>query len=72
MSLDYFDVKLDDQVQNLRVDNVLEVEADCRLGETQNGSGGGHQLAHLRRTRSRASRVIRWAPSPKAKWRRCA
>ena len=38
VSLDYFDVKLEDQVQNLRVDNVLEVEADCRLGETQNGS----------------------------------
>jgi outer membrane receptor protein involved in Fe transport len=38
VSIDYFDVKLDQQVQNLRVDNVLEVEADCRLGETQNGS----------------------------------
>ena len=38
MSLDYFSVKLDAQVQNLRVDNVLEVEADCRIGETENGN----------------------------------
>jgi outer membrane receptor protein involved in Fe transport len=38
VSVDYFDVKLDDQVQNLRVDNVLEDEADCRLGETPNGT----------------------------------
>jgi outer membrane receptor protein involved in Fe transport len=38
LSIDYFDVKLDDQVQNLRVDNVLEDEADCRIGETQNGN----------------------------------
>lgn len=38
LSVDYFDVKLDDQVQNLRVDAVLEDEADCRLGETQNGT----------------------------------
>jgi iron complex outermembrane recepter protein len=37
VSLDYFDVKLEDQVQTLRVDNVLENEADCRVGETQNG-----------------------------------
>ncbi len=38
ISVDYFDVRLEDQVQNLRVDNVLEVEADCRLGETANGN----------------------------------
>ena len=38
MSVDYFDVKLEDQVQNLRVDNVLKTEADCRLGETVNGT----------------------------------
>jgi outer membrane receptor protein involved in Fe transport len=38
VSVDYFDVELDDQVQNLRVDNVLQDEADCRLGETQNGT----------------------------------
>jgi outer membrane receptor protein involved in Fe transport len=38
MSIDYFDVKLDNQVQNLRVDNVLQDEADCRLGETTNGT----------------------------------
>lgn len=38
VSLDYFDVKLDDQVQNLRVDNVLQDEADCRLGETDTGT----------------------------------
>jgi len=38
LSLDYFDVQLEDQVQNLRVDNVLQDEADCRLGETQNGT----------------------------------
>jgi iron complex outermembrane receptor protein len=38
LSIDYFDVQLDDQVQNLRVDNVLQDEADCRLGETQNGT----------------------------------
>jgi outer membrane receptor protein involved in Fe transport len=38
VSVDYFDVKLEDQVQNLRVDNVLRDEADCRLGETSNGT----------------------------------
>ncbi|MEJ0084720.1 MAG: TonB-dependent receptor [Pseudomonadota bacterium] len=38
VSLDYFDVKLSEQVVNLRVDNVLETEADCRLGETRNGT----------------------------------
>jgi outer membrane receptor protein involved in Fe transport len=38
VSVDYFDVKLDQQVKNLRVDSVLEVEADCRLGETSNGA----------------------------------
>jgi outer membrane receptor protein involved in Fe transport len=38
VSVDYFDVKLENQVQNLRVDNVLRDEADCRLGETSNGT----------------------------------
>jgi iron complex outermembrane recepter protein len=38
VSLDYFDVELEDQVQNLRVDNVLKDEADCRLGETSSGT----------------------------------
>jgi outer membrane receptor protein involved in Fe transport len=38
VSVDYFDVKIEDQVQNLRVDNVLEDEADCRLAETRNGT----------------------------------
>jgi len=38
VSVDYFDVKLEDQVQNLRVDNVLRDEADCRLGETADGT----------------------------------
>jgi outer membrane receptor protein involved in Fe transport len=38
VSVDYFDVQLDDHVQNLRVDNVLEDEADCRLGETTSGT----------------------------------
>ena len=38
VSLDYFDVKLEDQVVNLRADNVLKDEADCRLGETTNGT----------------------------------
>ncbi len=38
VSLDYFDVKLENQVQNLRVDAVLKDEADCRLGETASGT----------------------------------
>jgi outer membrane receptor protein involved in Fe transport len=38
VSLDYFDVKLENQVQNLRVDAVLKDEADCRLGETTSGT----------------------------------
>jgi iron complex outermembrane recepter protein len=38
VSLDYFDVKLDDQVQNLRGDTILRDEADCRLGETEQGT----------------------------------
>ena len=38
VSLDYFDVELEDQVQNLRVDNILKAEADCRLGETTSGT----------------------------------
>ncbi len=37
-SVDYFNVKLEDEVQNLRADNVLQDEADCRIGETTNGT----------------------------------
>jgi len=38
VSLDYFNVKLEDQVVNLRIDNLLQDEADCRIGETSAGS----------------------------------
>src|SRR6185295_13268579 len=38
MSLDYFEVKLEDQVVNLRIDNLLQDEADCRIGETTAGT----------------------------------
>lgn len=37
-SVDYFRVKLNDQVDDLSVDQVARDEADCRLGETQNGT----------------------------------
>ncbi|HET7811334.1 MAG TPA: TonB-dependent receptor [Steroidobacteraceae bacterium] len=37
-SLDYFNVKLEDQVVNLRIDNLLQDEADCRIGETSAGT----------------------------------
>jgi len=38
VSVDYYNVKLEDQVVNLRIDNLLQNEADCRIGETSAGS----------------------------------
>jgi len=38
VSVDYFDVKLTNQVQNLRVDAVLKDEANCRIGQTSSGT----------------------------------
>jgi iron complex outermembrane receptor protein len=38
VSLDYFSVELEDEVRNLRIDSLLRDEADCRLGETVNGT----------------------------------
>ncbi len=37
LSIDYFDIEMRDQVQDLRVDNVLQDEANCRIGETPTG-----------------------------------
>ncbi|AVP98763.1 TonB-dependent receptor [Ahniella affigens] len=37
LSVDYFDIDMRDQVQDLRVDNVLQDEANCRLGQTPTG-----------------------------------
>ncbi len=37
-SLDYFDIDLREQVQDLRTDGVLQDEADCRLGQRPDGS----------------------------------
>lgn len=38
LSVDYFRVKLNNQVDDLSVDQVARDEADCRIGETQNGT----------------------------------
>ncbi|MGO1070950.1 TonB-dependent receptor domain-containing protein [Lysobacter sp. CA199] len=37
-SLDYFDIDLRDQVQDLRVDGILQDEASCRLGQRPDGT----------------------------------
>lgn len=37
-SVDYFRVKLNDQVDDLSTDQVARDEADCRIGQTQNGT----------------------------------
>lgn len=38
ISVDYFRVEMEDQVLNLSVDQLLRDEANCRLGETFNGT----------------------------------
>jgi iron complex outermembrane receptor protein len=38
VSVDYFDIKLNDEVLDMSNDTVLRDEADCRLGETTNGT----------------------------------
>jgi iron complex outermembrane receptor protein len=38
VSVDYFQVSLSNQVHDMSVDSVLRDEADCRLGETSNGT----------------------------------
>ena len=38
LSVDYFQVTLDNQVDDLSIDQVAEDEADCRLGSTANGA----------------------------------
>ncbi|MBT2745798.1 MULTISPECIES: TonB-dependent receptor [unclassified Lysobacter] len=37
-SLDYFNIDLRDQVQDLRIDGILQDEASCRLGQRPDGS----------------------------------
>lgn len=37
-SVDYFRVKLNNQVDDLSVDQIARDEADCRIGQTQNGT----------------------------------
>lgn len=37
-TLDWFDIEMRDQVQDLRTDNVLQDEANCRLGRTPTGT----------------------------------
>lgn len=38
VSVDYFRVSLSNQVQDLSIDSLLRDEADCRIGETMNGT----------------------------------
>lgn len=38
MSLDYFDIRIADQIEDQDVDKVLRDEADCRLGTTVQGT----------------------------------
>ena len=38
LSIDYFEVELENGVLDLSVDGLLRQEADCRLGQTQSGS----------------------------------
>ena len=37
-SVDYFDIHMRDQVQDLRTDRILQMEADCRIGTDINGN----------------------------------
>lgn len=37
LSVDYFQVTLDNQVDDLNIDQIAEDEADCRIGTTANG-----------------------------------
>jgi outer membrane receptor protein involved in Fe transport len=37
-SIDYFDIKLKNQVQDLRIDGILQDEASCRLGRRVDGT----------------------------------
>lgn len=37
LSIDYYNVRIDNEVTNLSADGVLRDEADCRLGQTQAG-----------------------------------
>ena len=47
VSVDYFRVSLANQVQDLNIDTLLRDEADCRIGQTENGTAGQHQFPHL-------------------------
>lgn len=38
LSVDYFQVTLDNQVDDLSIDQIAEDEADCRIGTTANGA----------------------------------
>ena len=38
LSVDYFQVTLDNQVDDLSIDQIAEDEADCRIGTTANGT----------------------------------
>ena len=37
LSIDYFDIEVSDQVEDMDPDEILQNEANCRLGETQQG-----------------------------------
>ena len=37
-TVDYFDIDMRDQVQDLRVDNILQDEANCLIGQTPTGT----------------------------------
>jgi iron complex outermembrane receptor protein len=38
VSLDYWDIQLENEVVNLSIDGLLRDEADCRIGQTVNGT----------------------------------
>ncbi|MEO8019740.1 MAG: TonB-dependent receptor [Pseudomonadota bacterium] len=38
VSVDYFKIDLDDEVVDIDIDKLLQAEADCRIGETTNGT----------------------------------
>ena len=38
LSVDYFDIQVDNQIQDMDRDRILQLEANCRLGHTKDGT----------------------------------
>lgn len=56
VSVDYYNVRIDNEVTNLSADGVLRDEADCRLGQTQAGTPVDITSAQCQATLARVQR----------------